>query len=245
MTDMRRTQVLLDEVTYQTLKDEARDRDISMSEVLRQLVRDYLAPRSKRTYRRATDLPFVNLGNSGQKPGDKLYPISVNHDEALAEDFAHRSSLIRLPFTAAADAGDPYHQAAIDALNRVPAEGEELLVHNYVLLEVAALLQRRLGVSFALEALEESGQYRIHWITSRDHNAAVALLRERGRRGLSLVDCASFVVMRRYRLTQALAFDSDFRVRGLHSIWDASRFLMEVERDLDDRRVRAFDEVVL
>ena len=43
---------------------------------------------------------------------------------------------------------------------------------------------------------------------------AAALLRERNRRKLSLVDCMSFVIMRKYAVTTALAFDSDFRAEG-------------------------------
>ena len=82
---MRRTQVLLDEVTYQTLKREARERDLSMSEVLRQLVRHHLAPTGLRKYRRARDLPYVAMGPSDQRPGDRLYPMSEHMDEALAE----------------------------------------------------------------------------------------------------------------------------------------------------------------
>jgi predicted nucleic acid-binding protein len=42
----------------------------------------------------------------------------------------------------------------------------------------------------------------------------VSLLRARGRRGLSLVDCASFVIMRRYGITRAMAFDEDFAREG-------------------------------
>jgi len=39
-------------------------------------------------------------------------------------------------------------------------------------------------------------------------------LEERNRRGLSLVDCASFVVMRRYGIEEAFAFDEDFEKEG-------------------------------
>ena len=84
---MRRTQVLLDEVTYQAVKREALARDISMSELLRQVLRQQLGPKLKGR-RHVRDLGFVSLGRSSQRPGDRLYPISEHHDEALAEDFA-------------------------------------------------------------------------------------------------------------------------------------------------------------
>jgi predicted nucleic acid-binding protein len=115
---------------------------------------------------------------------------------------------------AAADDDDARHEAAFTALERLLQDGEELLVHNYVILEVSALLQRRLGLPHALTALKQSQDYLLHWITSEDHEAAVALLEERGRRGLSFVDCASFIVMRRYGVTTALVFDSDFEAEG-------------------------------
>ena len=40
------------------------------------------------------------------------------------------------------------------------------------------------------------------------------MLRRRGRRRLSLVDCMSFVVMGKLGVTQAFAFDADFEREG-------------------------------
>ena len=40
------------------------------------------------------------------------------------------------------------------------------------------------------------------------------LLEKRNRSGLSLVDCSSFVIMRKYSMTEAFAFDSDFEREG-------------------------------
>ena len=99
-------------------------------------------------------------------------------------------------------------------MDRCLAEGEELLVHNYVVAEACAVLQRRLGNRPALAFLEQVAGFEMHWLTPEDHAEAVAIFRERARRGLSLVDCASFVVMRRYGITQALAFDADFEREG-------------------------------
>jgi predicted nucleic acid-binding protein len=119
---------------------------------------------------------------------------------------------------AAADEADLHHEAAVEALDRLLGAGEELLVHNYVLAEVSALIQSRLGLSESLSVLEGSGDFQVHWITAEDHAAAVALLARRGRRDLSLVDCASFVVMRRYGLTHALAYDADFAAEGFTTV---------------------------
>ena len=89
-----------------------------------------------------------------------------------------------------------------------------ILTHNYVILEAVALMQRRLGLQYARSFLEQASDFEVHWIEPDDHHAAVELLEARSRRGLSLVDCASFVVMRRRGVEQALAFDADFETEG-------------------------------
>lgn len=93
-----------------------------------------------------------------------------------------------------------------------------LLTHNYVLVESAAVLQRRLGLTSALSFLDESKTFRVHWVTPEDHTEAVELLERRGKRYLSLVDCMSFVVMKHYGITTALAYDSDFQAEGFDAL---------------------------
>ena len=115
---------------------------------------------------------------------------------------------------ALADRGDPNHGDALVAFRRVLEDGEDILVHSYVLVEATALLQRRLGLDSALRFLQDSQGFHVHWISSRHHEEAVKLLDERGRRGLSLVDCASFAIMRHYQVNRALAFDADFEQEG-------------------------------
>ena len=115
---------------------------------------------------------------------------------------------------ALADAGDPNHERARELFGRALEAEEDLLVHNYILVESVALLQSRLGLEQALRFLRESEEFRIHWVTPQDHRQGVDLLERRGRRGLSLVDCVSFVVMRRYGVEEALAFDTDFEQAG-------------------------------
>lgn len=116
---------------------------------------------------------------------------------------------------ALADRDDPNHEQATAAFQGFVNDGEEILAHSYVLVESAALLQRRLGLNSALLFLQESqALFQVHWVDSHDHAEAVELLKERGRRRLSLVDCVSFAVMRRYEVDRALAFDSDFEAEG-------------------------------
>ena len=115
---------------------------------------------------------------------------------------------------ALADTRDSNHDLAVDLFQHVLESGEEILAHSYILVEAAALLQRRLSLDSSLRFLRDSAAFQIHWIEAGDHQRAVSLLKERGRRGLSLVDCVSFVVMRRYDVEKALAFDPDFEREG-------------------------------
>ena len=52
------------------------------------------------------------------------------------------------------------------------------------------------------------------WVDESVHASAVASLLAAGRRGLSLVDCTSFELMRRNGLDEALALDRDFVDQG-------------------------------
>ena len=115
---------------------------------------------------------------------------------------------------ALADANDLHHSEASEMFALAFSNNEDILLHNYVLIESTALLQRRLGLDVALRFLDQMISIQTHWIDNEDHAQDVTLLRERDNRGLSLVDCASFVVMRRYGISQAMAFDVDFEHEG-------------------------------
>ena len=118
---------------------------------------------------------------------------------------------------ALADLRDEHHAEAVAALESLMSAGNTLLSHNYILVESAALLQSRLGLDSALAFLSDAENFTVHWVTPTDHAEAVALLIERNLRGLSLVDCMSFVVMRKYDIGTALAFDSDFQAEGFEA----------------------------
>lgn len=115
---------------------------------------------------------------------------------------------------ALANARDPNNNMALNLFHQAIESSEVFLVHNYVVAEAAALLQHRLGLASAVRFLRQAEGFQVHWISPEDHRRAVDLLEERGRRGLSLVDCTSFVVMRRHGVQQVLAFDPDFEREG-------------------------------
>ncbi len=119
---------------------------------------------------------------------------------------------------AAIDVADPNHREAAERLQAALKQRIPVLTHNYVVLESTALIQRRLGLHAALYFLNDTRLLKIHWVTQNEHNDAVQLLKQRGRRNLSLVDCMSFVVMKNYGVTTALAYDSDFQAEGF-DVW--------------------------
>ena len=55
-------------------------------------------------------------------------------------------------------------------------------------------------------------------MSSEDHRAAAAALLAAGRRGISLVDCSSFEVMRRLGLERAFAFGRHFAEAGFQLV---------------------------
>ena len=81
---MKRTQLQLDDVTYQKLRGKAFQEGVSMAHVIREAVAEYLteAPRQHAPLERYS---FIA---SGRSSGSSAQPISERHDEALAEDFA-------------------------------------------------------------------------------------------------------------------------------------------------------------
>jgi len=116
---------------------------------------------------------------------------------------------------ALADRDDAYHAVAVQMLERAIRDGEQLLIHSYILAEAAALLQRRLSPQIALGFLEEAAQFHIVWIDEAVHNAAVKQLKKAKAAKLSLVDVVSFQVMEREGLRHYLGFDKHFADRGL------------------------------
>lgn len=115
------------------------------------------------------------------------------------------------------DGDEPRHPDVAAAWRTVTDDERILFTSNYVLVETFALVQRRLG----LEAVRGFADVFIPllqpvWVDEELHAAAVASLFTAARRRLSLVDCASFELMRRLGLTDVLALDTDFARQGFN-----------------------------
>jgi predicted nucleic acid-binding protein len=114
---------------------------------------------------------------------------------------------------------DRQHSAGLLIWRELMAGDEPLIVTNYVLLELHAILQRRVGMD-AVHVLEAAflPVLDVHWIDEAGHEAAVSAYLAANRRALSLVDCASFQVMRERAIRRAFTFDPHFAEHGFEVI---------------------------
>jgi uncharacterized protein len=110
---------------------------------------------------------------------------------------------------------DKNHSRAARTWKQLLGHDEDLVSTNYVVLETAALLQSRFGLGAVRDLLEEIVPLlRIAWVDHDVQGAAVAALLTANRRLLSLVDCVSFVTMRRLGIVRAFDFDKHFAEQG-------------------------------
>jgi uncharacterized protein len=120
------------------------------------------------------------------------------------------------------DADDSSHQAASEAWGALLASGAPIHTSNYVLVELMALLQRRLG-PVAVDALATYVMpwVSVTWVDNRVHEQAIAALLGAGKREVSLVDHASFIIMRKLGVRTALTLDAHFLDQGFKAIPEA------------------------
>ena len=110
---------------------------------------------------------------------------------------------------------DSHHAEAVELLT-TRAE-DVLLTTNHVRGETWTYLRRRAGHRSAvgyLDALHSSRRVTVEYVEAKVEHDALGWLRRHDEREYSFVDATSFAVMRRRRLTEALAFDEDFSAAG-------------------------------
>lgn len=108
---------------------------------------------------------------------------------------------------------DANHRDAI----RLWMPGQMLFTTNHVVGETWTFLRRRDGHASAvafLDAVEAADWLTVAHVDAGIEREAWAWLRQHDERVYSFVDATSFVVMRRERLRDALAFDGDFSAAG-------------------------------
>jgi predicted nucleic acid-binding protein len=99
--------------------------------------------------------------------------------------------------------------------------GTRLTTTNMVLGETWTFLRRRVGHPFAMRWLDTAlgaPELSAERIDNELEAEAWAWLRVHDERPYSFVDATSFALMRRLRLTDALAFDGDFAAAGFNEL---------------------------
>ena len=114
---------------------------------------------------------------------------------------------------------DVMHDAAKATLTALLETGSELHATSYVLQETLALLQARVSLDAALQFEHNLRPLlRMTWMDENLHSRAFQRLELAQERRLSLVDCASFVVMEEFGIEDAFAYDEHFTRAGFHVV---------------------------
>ena len=117
------------------------------------------------------------------------------------------------------DRTDANHPRARHTLGRLRTEDARLVTHGYVVVEVVALVQRRLGLVTVRRFVDDLlAIMEVVHVDAALHAEALEALLAAGRRDVSLVDRTSFLVMRRHGIGRAFAFDADFAREGFEII---------------------------
>jgi len=113
---------------------------------------------------------------------------------------------------------DRHHKEAAALFASANRESWELVTTNATVFECHALLlnRSRPGYQNAIAFLDliDGDEYRVERVKRRDEKRAVQLVRTQQDKTYSLCDALSFAVMERLGLTDAIAFDEDFRSYG-------------------------------
>ena len=112
------------------------------------------------------------------------------------------------------DNTDTMHAEALRMYDAAVERGEGIIIHSYVLVESAALIQSRIGSRVSLAFLNDAETFTVIWVDRALHDSAVCYLRTQGSSALSLVDAVSFQVMTDMGITKYLGFDKHFSDAG-------------------------------
>jgi len=113
---------------------------------------------------------------------------------------------------------DADHERVSKVFQELNVPRVRLLTTNAVVFETYVLIlhRSRRGRTNALKFLDvmEQNVLRVVRLSAADERAASALVRAHADKAYSLCDAASFTVMNRFRVREAIALDEDFRSYG-------------------------------
>jgi uncharacterized protein len=116
---------------------------------------------------------------------------------------------------------DHRHAAAVALARQLRADKTRLLVTRAVMLEIGNSLAKaryRAAALALLNALEADAMVEIIELEGSDYRAALQIFESHTDKEWGLVDCISFVVMRRRGLSDALTADGHFVQAGFRAL---------------------------
>lgn len=117
------------------------------------------------------------------------------------------------------DTTQPHHTQTASLYRTARQQGQRLITTNYVLIELVALLTSPLRVPRPrligfVSSIKVSPYVEVVFVDASLDQQAWQLLANRQDKEWSLVDCASFVVMQKRNIYQALTTDHHFEQAG-------------------------------
>jgi predicted nucleic acid-binding protein len=113
------------------------------------------------------------------------------------------------------------HKLAVGIMNEAARQRRRAVTTDYIIDETATLLRAR-GLTRLLAEFfrltEESQALTTEWVTPDRFAAARRFVLKHLDQEFSFTDCVSFVVMKEFRLTDALATDNHFRIAGFNPL---------------------------
>ncbi len=119
------------------------------------------------------------------------------------------------------DSDDLFHRQAAERLEECGAAHRRVVTTDWVLAETGnglARLPARGQFARAIAIFLASPNSRLVRVNAELFDEALALYERAADKSWGLVDCASFVVMRRDRIVDALSADHHFRQAGFHCL---------------------------
>ncbi len=117
------------------------------------------------------------------------------------------------------DRQDPLHSIVVTLVRHAVIQRQRLVTTNYIITELVALLSSRYHlprqqVIMAINAIKMDASVEVVHIERAMDDEAWALLEARLDKEWSLVDASSFIVMKRFGMTEALTTDHHFTQAG-------------------------------
>jgi len=124
-------------------------------------------------------------------------------------------------FYALVSPGSETHERAVAIMQAAARERRRAVTTDYIIDETATLLRAR-GLTQLLAEFfrlaEESQALTLEWTSPDRFAAARQFMLKHLDQEFSFTDCVSFVVMKEFRLTDALATDNHFRIAGFNPL---------------------------